>query len=181
MNFPRPAFFPFAAFALFLTSCSEAPVPAPEVSVDQLSGLTYGAAAEQYDERADVRVSVSAARIDEHWAVIRGVFTPGEAGYHLYSKDLPPEGIENTGRPTRIEVAEGIVQTGALLANQEPHDFTQYGVTLPVYHEGPVTLYRLVQPKSGTSSLTAALTYMSCSKELCNLPIEGETVTVSLP
>lgn len=174
---------PFAAVAgvLLLSSCSDSPVPEPQVTIEALASLSYGEPAKQYDERADVKVEVAAARLDDQWAVVRGVFTPGEAGYHLYSKDLPMEGIEETGRPTYIEITEGAAQSGILLADQEPHDFTQYGVTLPVYHEGSVTLYRLVRPRAGATSVTAALTYMSCSTELCNMPIEGETVAVALP
>ncbi|MCB1232816.1 MAG: hypothetical protein KDN19_21405 [Verrucomicrobiae bacterium] len=168
-------------FALLLPGCEDPPAAEPTVSVEQLAALSYGPAVEQFDERAAVKAAVSAAKLDENWTVIRGVFTPIDPGYHLYSKDLPMEGIEETGRPTYLEITEGAVQSGALLADQEPHEFTQYGVTLPVYHEGAVTLYRLVQPKSGATGLTAALTYMSCSTELCNLPIEGETVSVVLP
>ncbi len=172
---------PLLATLWLLYGCAPSPLPEPEVSLGQLSALTYGPAVEHYDERAAVKASVSAARLDEHWVVVRGVFTPEEAGYHLYSKDLPKEGIQETGRPTLIEIANGASQSGVLLADQSPHDFTQYGVTIPVYPEGPVTLYRLARPKGGATSLSAALTYMSCSTELCNLPVEGEIVEVPLP
>lgn len=169
------------SFLLFLGGCGEAVLPEPEADLARLAALAYGPAVEQYDERAAVKARVSAARLDEEWIVVRGVFTPEEAGFHLYSKDLPMAGIEETGRPTFIEIVEGAVQSGTLVADQTPHDFTQYDVTIPIYPEGPVTLYRLARVKDGVSSLKASLTYMSCSEDFCNLPVEGEVVEVILP
>ena len=175
-------FFPLSALAILtMTGCGDSPAPEPEVTVDLLAGLTYGAAAEQFDELARVRVVLSTAKLDENWVVVRGVFSPEDAEYHLYSKDMPKEGIKGIGRPTLLAVTEGVAQSGSTLADSEPHDMVQFDLTLPVYPEGPVTLYHLVRPEAGAASLTAALTYMSCSSELCNAPVENAAVGVPLP
>ena len=183
-NFLRHGFSILSVFTTIslLAGCGAPKLPEPSVSVDQLAGLAYGPASEQFEEPAGVKVAVSAARLDDEWTVIRGIYTPTEAGYHLYSKDMPPEGIDETGRPTLLTANGGdVIQIGSVLADKEPHDFTQYGVTLPVYPEGPVTLYRLIRINPGATSVSVALTYMSCSAELCNMPVEGSVVSVALP
>lgn len=164
---------------LLLAQCGAPPLAEPEVTLEQLAALDYGPAATHFQELADVKVEVSAARLDDHWVVARGRFTPQEAGYHLYSKDMPADGIDGIGRPTRLEAARG--QAGAVLADREPHEFTQFDLTVPVYPEGPVTLYRLVAPGKGAAEIQVALTYMSCSAELCNQPVEDEALAVALP
>ncbi len=168
--------------AVLLAGCGAPSLPEPAVTVADLAGLSYGTPTEQFREPAGVRVAVSTARLDDEWIAVRGTFQPIEEGYHLYSKDMPPEGIEETGRPTLMTITgKEIIQAGALAADKEAHDFTQYGVTLPVYPEGPVTLYRLVRVAAGATEIPVTLTYMSCSSELCNQPVEGSVVSVALP
>lgn len=165
---------------LLLNACGPQPVAEPAISLDQVSKLTYAAPVEQFEEPAGVRVAVSAARLDPEWVIVRGVFTPVEAGYHLYSKDMPMEGIDGTGRPTRLDVTGGASQVGTVISDREPHDFKQFDQTLPVYPEGPVTLYRLARAKAG-AALSLSLTYMSCSSELCNAPVEQSPLSLAAP
>jgi hypothetical protein len=186
---PAPWFLPFRTLApaipafaalLLATGCGPQPVAEPPITLDQVSALTFGTPVEQSEESAGVRVAISAARLDPEWIILRGSFTPLDAGYHLYSKDLPMEGIDGTGRPTRLEVTDGAIQVGTVIADREPHDLKQFDLTLPVYPEGPVTLYRLARAKTG-ANLTLALTYMSCSSELCNAPVEKSPLTITAP
>lgn len=173
-------FLPAAAALLILTGCGGSPVPEPAVTLDQLAKLTYGPPVEQFEESAGVRFALSAARLDAEWAVLRGAYVPAEAGFHLYSKDMPMEGIDGTGRPTRLEVLEGASQTGTVLSDREPHDLKQFDQVLPVYPEGPVTLYRLVRAPTG-ATVTAEITYMSCSAETCNAPVERHPMQIAIP
>lgn len=165
---------------LFFASCGKAPVPEPPVTIAQLAALTYGPAVEEFQEAAAVKVAVSAARLDGEWIVLRGSFTPSEKGYHLYSKDMPEQGIDGTGRPTRLDVTAGATQTGATMADKEPHDLKVFDQTLPVYPEGAVTLYRLARAAAG-AKLSLSLTYMSCSNELCNAPVEKSPMEIVAP
>lgn len=173
-----PVFASLAAF--FLAACGKSPIAEPAVTVAQLSALSYGPSVEEFQEPAGVKAAVSAARLDGEWIVLRGTFTPVDKGYHLYGKDLPEEGLDGTGRPTRLDVTAGATQTGATMADKEPHDLKVFDQTLPVYPEGPVTLYRLARAAAGTK-LTLSLTYMSCSNELCNAPVEKSPMEITAP
>ncbi|MCB1077806.1 MAG: hypothetical protein KDM64_08265 [Verrucomicrobiae bacterium] len=166
--------------AIFLPGCTPPPVAEPPVTLEQVAKLSYGPAVEQFQEPAGVKVSLSAARLDAEWVVLRASYAPTEEGYHLYSKDMPKEGIDGTGRPTRLEIAGGAIQVGTLLADREPHDLKQYDQVLPVYPEGPVTLYRLVRAKPG-GDIATSLTYMACSSELCNAPVENAPLGIQAP
>src|SRR5579871_1175307 len=69
-------------------------------------------------------------------------FRPQQAGYHLYSKDLPQAGISGVGYPTRARPTSGLALTGAPAASVDPVPLVvqSVGLTLPVYPDGPVTL-----------------------------------------
>src|SRR5437868_7459620 len=48
--------------------------------------------------------------------ILAATYKPLDAGFHLYSKDLPRTGIDGVGRPTLLEVApsSGLQATGAV-------------------------------------------------------------------
>lgn len=165
---------------LFAASCQPAPVAEPPLTLDQAAGLGFGPPVEHFEESAGVRFSLSAARLDAEWAVLRGAYAPAEPGFHLYSKDMPMEGIDGTGRPTRLDIRSGARQVGAVISDREPHDLQQFDQVLPVYPEGPVVLYRLVRAPRG-ATVTAEVTYMACSAETCNAPVERRAVAIPLP
>ena len=69
-----------------------------------LAKLDYSPVADtHHDEGGRVTVELSAAWGDDGLLVIRGVFTPEDAGYHLYSINLPRNGVDGLGRPTLLE------------------------------------------------------------------------------
>lgn len=114
------------------------------------------------------------------WVV--GTFTPTREGFHLYSLDLPKDGISGLGRPTLIEqvTAEGVKPLGALVANQPTigqytHALRQ---TLPVYPDGPVTLRVQVNDKLPRE---LAITYMACDQYMCLEPVTEKRVAVTMP
>src|SRR5262245_52900049 len=60
---------------------------------------------------------------------LRATFTPTEAGFHLYSKDLPTGGINGIGVPTRFAVAPGeaISSVGKPFSDVEPKELRVMG------------------------------------------------------
>jgi hypothetical protein len=106
-------------------------------------------------------------------------FTPTQAGFHLYSKDLPVGGISGLGFPTRLQAARGITFTGPLTANVTPTALNVQSVTLPVYPDGPVTITAPAQVGTA-STATVLVSYAACSSTLCLEPLVNQAVTVSL-
>ena len=101
---------------------------------------------------------------------------PLEPHFHLYSKDLPRDGVNGLGRPTRIDIINGLVATGDLVADQPTLTLKMESldVSFPVYPDGAVTL-RLPIKNNGTVNIS----YMTCSETRCMPPYE-KTVEVRL-
>ncbi len=160
-----------------------------KVSGNPLASLDYEPIADaHHDDGGRVAVELSAAWSDEGQLVIRGVFTPDDAGYHLYSKTLPKEGISGLGRPTLIELepSDLIADVDALIADKPEmiHVEEVLNLTFPIYPDGPVALYlpvRFQTPPQEPTSLNVKLTYMACSENRCHSPVEGELVQVTVP
>jgi hypothetical protein len=173
--------YPLAISWLLLSAgCDISRTPPPEkFDIEIVESLSYGPVTEHFDEGGQVMVEISAAWIDDQWAVVRGVFKPASAGYHLYSTDLPRKGLEGIGRPTSIDPGRSVRRSGKVAANQSAKMLESFGKSYPVYPDGPVTLYRLVMPEN--DEITVKLTYMACSAEFCLQPVEGAEVSVMLP
>jgi hypothetical protein len=116
--------------------------------------------------------------------ILSGTFTPTEAGFHVYSKDIPRDGIEGLGRPTLLELPPnsklkpvGLLQE-SLVPLSEPiqKDLPQ----LRVYPEGPVKLsLSVVLPQvEGETTDSVAVTYMACSQKGCKRPVEAKIILV---
>ena len=121
----------------------------------------------------------------KHW--LRATFSPLEIGYHVYSKDLPKDGIDGIGRPTLLELSENsaITDIGELTADKKIHNLASplNADGFPVYPDGPVTLslpFTMKPDTNGTIDLMAKITYMACTKTSCNPPVEGKAVKLSL-
>jgi hypothetical protein len=144
--------------------------------VAALSGCGGGGAKAQLTSHG-VRVHITYEKSGQ----LVATFTPTQAGFHLYSKDLPEGGINGLGFPTRLQAARGITFTGPLTANLTPTalNVQTLGVTLPVYPDGPVTITAPAQ--AGTASTaTVLVSYAACSSTLCLPPLVNQAVTVSL-
>jgi len=102
--------------------------------------------------------------------VLAAQYTPLMEHFHLYDKDLSPNGIQGQGRPTRLDIVNGLVATGNLTADVATTDFTTMGsdVVLPVYPDGPVTL-RLPISVAGDGNAQVKVSYMACSGASCLL------------
>src|ERR1051325_1591249 len=57
-----------------------------------------------------VQVAVSLETDSGGQPVIRATFTPTEQGLHLYGKDMPEQGVQGFGRPTRLDVIGGAIK-----------------------------------------------------------------------
>ncbi len=131
-----------------------------------------------------VDVSISLEHDSAGNYFLSATFTPPQ-GHHLYSKDIPANGLDGLGRPTLLELT-GESQMKALgeltesVEAQEP-DFEPK--ELLVYPAGPVTLRLPVQLPPGDKWVNdeVKITYMACSAHQCKPPVEGKIVTVRVP
>ena len=116
------------------TACQPTPTrPAAEPSttsasspdVAELASLDYSKnEVSHHDDSGRVEVQVGSAWSDDQQLVIRARFTPDDPGFHLYSSELPREGVSGLGRPTLVEVDDDEVFSvdGPLVCDQEAHD-----------------------------------------------------------
>jgi hypothetical protein len=109
-------------------------------------------------------------------------FRPEQAGFHLYSKDLPVAGVGGVGFPTRLVAARGVSVAGRPTADvvPVPLEVQTLGITLPVYPDGPVTLTVPVT-RLGPATATVLVSYAACSRTLCLAPVVDQPVTVAVP
>ncbi len=131
-----------------------------------------------------VSVSIGLERDSTGSTFLSATFTPPE-GHHLYSKDIPINGLKGLGRPTLLELTANSQMTalGKLtesVSAQEP-DFEPK--ELLVYPAGPVTLRLPVQLPSGKGWIDdeVKITYMACSAYQCKPPVEGKAVPIHGP
>ncbi len=129
---------------------------------------------------AGVQVNLSLEKNGAASCSLAARYAPLMEHFHLYSKDLPPFGVQGQGRPTRLDIISGLVATGELTADATPTDFTTMGsdVVLYVYPDGPVTL-RLPVSVAGDGSAQVKVSYMACSAVSC-LPAKAKTLDINL-
>ncbi len=134
----------------------------------------------------DVAVEIALRSYSSEKLEFLATFTPTREHFHLYSKDLPRDGLAGLGRPTLLELVsptDGIKLTGALTADQTPHDLTYktLKISFPVYPEGPVTLSLPFEWTGKTDTVEFSVTYMACSYQTCLAPVIDKHFTVKLP
>ncbi|MEM7336869.1 MAG: hypothetical protein AAF490_32650 [Chloroflexota bacterium] len=130
----------------------------------------------------DVTISLAVTAVDQ--ATLISHFAPDEPELHLYSKDLPPSGIQGVGRPTLLLVESGALtisgETSADVATTD-HYFPTFDEPFALYPDGPVTLSVPVAIGDGTPETTLNLVYMACSSSGgCKAPV-NTTVVFELP
>ncbi|MFJ4776122.1 hypothetical protein [Streptomyces sp. NPDC088762] len=120
------------------------------------------------------------------WHASRGtltaVFTPEGKGFHLYSTDLPPTGIEGVGRPTAMAVTGALKAEGGLTAAADVRSISLPGVDapVPVYPDGPVTTTLPVRADADGEA-TVLFGYASCSaRDGCTIPVADRPVHLSI-
>ncbi|MBN2115728.1 MAG: hypothetical protein JW730_04115, partial [Anaerolineales bacterium] len=117
-------------------------------------------------------------------AILSGTFTPSE-GHHLYSKDIPANGLMGLGRPTLLALTDGSQMTalGELIESVQAREPDFEPKELLVYPAGPVTLRLPVKLPPGNNWIDdeVKITYMACSGLQCKPPVEGKIVPVRIP
>ncbi|MEU9305257.1 hypothetical protein [Streptomyces sp. NPDC048269] len=125
-----------------------------------------------------VTVTLSVSDWHAPKGTLTAVFTPEEKGFHLYSTDLPPTGIEGVGRPTAMDVTGALRADGKLTAAADVRTISVPGVDapVPVYPDGPVTTTLPIRA-DGNGEATVLLGYASCSaQEGCTIPVSDRPV-----
>jgi hypothetical protein len=111
---------------------------------------------------------------------VRVTFTPQQAGFHLYSIDMPPDGVDGLGVPTQVVVRGGLQASASPVANQPVRQLRieDLNVDLPVYPDGPVTVTVPVH-RVGNGPAQVVVTYGACSLSTCLRPVHGWVITLS--
>jgi hypothetical protein len=158
--------------ALFLTnldSCTSA-------SSERISLVSF---IENY-----VEISIYLERNSEGKHFLSATFTPPQ-GYHLYSKDIPPTGVDGVGRPTLLALTSNsaLKATGGLIESVKAQTPDFEPKELLVYPAGTVTLKLPVELPPGNDWIEdeVKVTYMACSASLCKPPVVGKTVSLQVP
>lgn len=118
---------------------------------------------------------------------LAATYRPIREHFHLYSKDLPRDGIDGVGRPTLLAIASPneVQPLGQLSESVSSINLnaTWSQQPVPVYPEGPVTLRLPIKlPEASSMPVTAELsvTYMTCSDTTCLPPVEEKIIPVTL-
>ena len=166
------------AVTLCLLTVNCAPQPQPMLA--RGPSLTLAS----FDENS-VNVIITLKRDAADAVSLTATFTPLEAGFHLYSKDLPRNGVGGLGRPTLLELSpDSKMQAIGPVAESVPANISSADPSgTLIYPNGPVTLTMPVRLPAGRA-LTAdeiSLTYMACSAGGCKAPVIGKMIPIKIP
>jgi hypothetical protein len=130
-----------------------------------------------------VQIDINLEQNQAGQTYVAATYKPLDATFHLYSKDLPPNGIDGVGRPTLLEVRKGAQAAGSVMDSVPATDtkIDGFDVPFPLYPDGPVTLRLPIKAiEGGNAPMELSLTYMACSLTGgCYPPVLDKTVTVS--
>ncbi|MFE2876140.1 hypothetical protein ACFXG6_05745 [Streptomyces roseus] len=135
-----------------------------------------------------VTVTLTVSEWHGSTGTLSAVFAPERKGFHLYSTDLPADGVEGVGRPTAISVSGAVKADGRPAASADVRSITVPGVEapVPVYPDGPVTLTLPVRADGDGGGdrggeATVLLGYASCSaQDGCTIPVSGHPVHLNV-
>ncbi|WP_204071582.1 protein-disulfide reductase DsbD domain-containing protein [Planotetraspora phitsanulokensis] len=111
---------------------------------------------------------------------LQATFTPQRTGYHLYSVDLPPGGVDGLGVPTTVRVGGNLRAAGSPAANVPVRTLRieALDVNLPVYPDGPVTIAVPVR-RTGNGRAEVTVTYAACSTSNCLAPVRDRVIALA--
>lgn len=128
-----------------------------------------------------VTVKVTLLPASDGHREIRATFSPQQAGFHLYSIDLPPQGVDGLGVPTRLSVAGDLTAVGKPTTNLPIRLLRPAGLSaeLPVYPNGPVT-FTLPVRRTGSHQADVIVSYGACSETRCLVPVTNKVIHLRL-
>lgn len=111
---------------------------------------------------------------------VRATFRPKRPGFHLYSLDLPPDGVQGLGIPTVVAVRGRLDAAGAPSADKPVNELRieELNVTLPVYPDGPVTVTLPIR-STGDGPAEVVVTYGACSASTCLPPVRERVIALT--
>ncbi|PWU43778.1 hypothetical protein DLE60_12345 [Micromonospora globispora] len=111
---------------------------------------------------------------------VRATFRPQRPGFHLYSLDLPPDGVQGLGIPTVVAVRGSLDAIAEPSADKPVHELRieELDVTLPVYPDGPVTVTLPVR-SIGDGPAEVVVTYGACSASTCLPPVRERAMALT--
>jgi hypothetical protein len=117
--------------------------------------------------------------------LLAATFTPVDDGFHLYGMNLDTDKTDGIGMPTlfAVQTDDSVMVDGQPFDSVDPVEKKNetLGVTLPVYPEGPVTLYVPIVIKGSPVHITASVTYMACQDNgVCLNPVMGRQVDMTI-
>jgi hypothetical protein len=111
---------------------------------------------------------------------LQATFSPQQPGFHIYSIDLPAQGIDGLGVPTRLSVQGSLTALGRPTADRMTRLLRPVGLQteIPVYPDGPVT-FTLPVRQSGGDAAEVVVSYGACSEDTCLMPVSREVIRLS--
>ncbi len=111
-------------------------------------------------------------------------FVPAD-GLHLYSKDIPRNGVGGLGRPTLLELTENSkMKASGELLESAPAQIPEFEPKeLLVYPIGNVALTLPITLPAGEEWVNdeVSITYMACSDRGCKAPVVNEVISLHFP
>jgi hypothetical protein len=133
-----------------------------------------------------VEVTIALTRDESGQFILSATFTPQLLNMHLYSKEIPLNGVDGLGRPTLLELAKGsaIKANGELTESVESSQSSSIDSEgLLLYPAGPVTLSMPVLLPDGNNWVRdeVIVTYMACDDRGCRAPIQQKPIPIKIP
>jgi hypothetical protein len=128
-----------------------------------------------------VTVTVTLLPASEGQRELRATFSPQRPGFHIYSIDLPAQGIDGLGIPTRLSVQGGLTAVGKPTANLATRLLRPAGLPteIPVYPDGSVT-FTLPVRQTSSHQAEVIVSYGACSETTCLMPVNDEVIHLGL-
>ncbi|MGH6656380.1 MAG: hypothetical protein ACRDVE_14395 [Actinocrinis sp.] len=132
-------------------------------------------------EANGVAVSVTLLSLPGGEREIQATFRPQRTGFHLYSIDLPPGGVDGLGIPTRLAMRGDLRASGSPTADVTARilHIAALKVDLPVYPDGPVTI-TLPVDQTGSQHADVIVDYGTCSDNQCLAPVTDQVIPLEL-
>ena len=131
-----------------------------------------------------VMVSIYLGKMQDGQDALVASFAPPEDA-HLYSKDIPRNGVDGLGRPTLLELTQNsqMKAIGTLMESPLAQIPEFEPKNLLVYPSGVVTLTLPVTLPTSENWVDdeISITFMACSDNGCKPPVENEVIIVHIP